>query len=68
MAAVWKTFLECLLKDNIDMQVVLHIQDSPKEHSESCLKQARDPQNPVSSQKLSLGKQDCIRSVQNSCI
>lgn len=70
MSAVWKTFQECWLKDNIDMQVVLHIQNSPKEHSERCLTQARDPQNPVSSQKLSLGKQGHFKRIlgQNSCI
>jgi len=50
------------------MQVVLYIQNSPKERSERCLKQARDPQNPVSSQKLSLVKQGRIKRVlgQNS--
>lgn len=70
MSAVWKTFQECCLKDNIDMQVVLHIQNSPKEHSKRCLKQARDSQNPASSQKLSLGKQSHIKRVlgRSSCI
>lgn len=52
MSAVWKTFQECRLKDNIDMQVVLHIQNGLGEHSERRLKQARDPQNLLSSQKL----------------
>lgn len=63
MSAVWKTFQECRLKDNIDIQVVLHIQNSPKEHCEGCLTQARDPQNPVFSQKLSLSKQGHIQRV-----
>lgn len=39
------------------MQVMLRIQNGLGEHSERSLKQGRDPQNPVSSQKLAFTEQ-----------
>lgn len=39
------------------------MQNSPKERSERCLTQARDSQDVVSSQKLSLSKQGHIKRV-----